>query len=51
MKSKIIIGSRSSRLAVLQAEEVKTQLLSHFPGLQIELYNLTTEGDRTLDLP
>lgn len=44
-----MIASRESRLALWQAEHVRTKLLACFPGCQIEILGLTTRGDRILD--
>lgn len=43
------IATRRSRLALWQAEFVKTELQRHYPGLGVELIGMTTEGDRRLD--
>ncbi len=45
------IGTRSSRLALWQAEWVKSSLEKLHPGLQVELVKIQTEGDRILDVP
>lgn len=49
MKSKIIIGTRPSNLALWQANHVKSLLEEKHPELQIELKKITTKGDRILD--
>lgn len=49
MKQKLTIATRESQLALWQAKHVKQAILSHFPNLTIELYGVTTEGDRRLD--
>lgn len=48
---KIRIGTRESQLALWQAEYVRDQLLNHHQGLEVELVGMTTEGDKTLDVP
>ncbi len=45
----IRVGSRASRLAVLQAEIVMRQLESACPGLRAELVTMKTTGDRIQD--
>lgn len=51
MKNKIIIGTRGSKLALWQAEWVKTELQKLHPGLQVELNKIKTTGDKILDVP
>ena len=50
-KKKIIIGTRGSKLALWQAEWVKSALLKLNPGLTIELNKIKTTGDKILDVP
>lgn len=45
MKSKLIIATRGSRLALRQSEIVKTLLLQNFPEIEIEFLEITTTGD------
>lgn len=47
---KLIIGTRGSRLALAQAEEVKRRLSEVYPHLDIELKVIKTQGDKRLDL-
>ena len=49
MNKKIIIGSRESRLAVLQSETVVTYIRSHVPHAEPQLLTMKTTGDRILD--
>ncbi len=49
--NKIRIATRNSPLALWQAEHVKSLLLQHHEGLEVELVSMTTEGDRILDTP
>ena len=49
MKSIIRIGSRESRLAVIQAEIVKNAIEKHHPEIQVELVTMKTTGDKILD--
>jgi hydroxymethylbilane synthase len=48
---RIIIGTRSSALALWQANEVKRRLEEAHPGLEAELRLFTTRGDHILDRP
>lgn len=45
------IATRSSRLALWQAEHVRTRLLAEHAGLNVELLPVTTIGDRIIDRP
>ncbi len=45
------IGTRKSKLALWQAEHVRTRLLEIRPDLRIELVKMSTQGDRILDTP
>ena len=45
------IGTRRSDLAIWQAEFVRDELIRHYPDIEVELVGVTTEGDRTLDVP
>ncbi|MBI5026049.1 MAG: hydroxymethylbilane synthase [Nitrospirae bacterium] len=51
MKNKVIIGTRGSKLALWQAEWVKSELQKLHPGLEIELNKIKTTGDKILDVP
>ena len=46
---KIIIGSRESRLAVVQSEMVRNYLRQRLPDYEIELLTMKTTGDKILD--
>lgn len=48
-KRKIIIGSRESRLALIQAELIRAQILRENPDLEAEIAAMKTTGDRVLD--
>ena len=48
MTQLVRIATRKSPLALWQAEYVKTQLLSHFPNLQVEILAMSTKGDKLL---
>ena len=45
------IGTRDSKLAMWQAEWVKSQLTNLYPDLQFELVSMKTKGDKILDVP
>lgn len=49
MRDKIMIGSRESKLAVLQSEMVRSYILEKNPGLSVEILTMKTTGDRILD--
>lgn len=51
MKNKIIIGTRGSKLALWQAEWIKSELQRLYPKLEIELNKIKTTGDKILDVP
>jgi len=48
---KLRIGSRASRLAVVQAQLLMDALRAAHPTLELELVTMTTTGDRILDRP
>ena len=50
MKNKITIGSRESKLAVLQSEMVRDYITEHNPDLTVEILTMKTTGDKILDL-
>lgn len=50
-KKKIIIGTRSSKLALWQAGFVKAELNRLYPDIEIELNKIKTTGDKILDVP
>ncbi len=49
MKQKIVVGSRESRLAVIQSEMVLEYLKKEYPRTEAELVTMKTTGDRILD--
>jgi hydroxymethylbilane synthase len=51
MNKTIKIGTRGSRLALWQANWVKTALEAEDPSLSIELVVIKTKGDKILDVP
>ncbi len=48
-RMKLRIGTRKSKLAIVQTELVRDVLLEHFPDMEIELVPMSTKGDRHLD--
>jgi hydroxymethylbilane synthase len=50
-KSKLIIGTRGSTLALWQSNHIAGLLKKKFPGLAIEIINIKTTGDKILDAP
>lgn len=51
MNRTLRIATRKSQLALWQAYFVRDQLRAHHPDLGIEIVELVSEGDRTLDIP
>jgi hydroxymethylbilane synthase len=51
MTNKLRIATRTSKLALWQANYVKTQLQQHYSQLAIELIHITTSGDKNTELP
>lgn len=51
MRNTIIIGTRSSKLALWQAEFIKSELQKLYPGINVELNKIKTTGDKILDVP
>jgi hydroxymethylbilane synthase len=47
----IRIGSRGSRLALIQSEWVRDRILERHPGLSVEIEIIHTKGDKLLDAP
>ncbi|AZN37291.1 hydroxymethylbilane synthase [Iodobacter ciconiae] len=48
--NRLVIATRESPLALWQANHVKARLEALYPGLQVELLGMTTQGDRILDV-
>lgn len=46
---KVVIGSRESKLAVVQSEMVKAYIEEQNPDLQVEILTMKTTGDKILD--
>ena len=51
MARPITIGTRGSSLALWQAEWVRAQIEHRFPGAEVELAIIKTQGDKILDVP
>lgn len=51
MRTKVLIGSRGSKLALAQAELVKNILKKTYSDLKIEIRIIKTSGDKILDAP
>lgn len=51
MNGTLRLGTRGSALALWQANWVKAQVESHWPGLVVELVPIKTTGDKILDVP
>jgi hydroxymethylbilane synthase len=51
MRSSLVAGTRTSKLALWQTHHVIDLLAAAWPGLDITIRDFTTEGDRILDKP
>lgn len=51
MKPEIKIGTRGSKLALWQANWVRSELIKSFPGLSAKIVTIKTKGDKILDVP
>jgi len=51
MNKTVKIGTRGSKLALWQANWVKSTLEAQHPGLMVELVIIKTKGDKILDVP
>ena len=49
MNRKIVIGSRESKLAVIQTEMVKEYINTHCPNIDVDILTMKTTGDIILD--
>ena len=45
----VVIGSRESKLAVVQSEMVKAYILDHARDIQVDILTMKTTGDKILD--
>ncbi|RXK12477.1 hydroxymethylbilane synthase [Halarcobacter mediterraneus] len=48
---KLVIATRSSKLALWQSEYIKAQLNEHYPEIEVELKTFSTKADKILDVP
>ncbi len=48
---KIVIATRGSKLALWQANHIRDSLQGRYPGLQVDLKVIKTQGDKILDVP
>lgn len=48
---KVTIATRGSKLALWQAEHIKSLLMAEHPGLEVSLLKIKTKGDKILDVP
>lgn len=51
MRNSIIVGTRSSKLALWQAKYVAGCIKEKYPEKNVELLHITTKGDKILDVP
>ena len=51
MSARLVLGSRGSRLALVQAEWVQAQLQTAHEGLTVRIEVIHTKGDKILDTP
>ncbi len=51
MKKEIVIATRGSKLALWQAEYIKTEIEKHHSGVTCRLEIIKTMGDKILDVP
>lgn len=50
-RQKLRIGTRASQLALWQANWVKAELEKRYPGMEVTLTKIKTQGDKILDVP
>ena len=50
MRTKVVLGTRGSKLALAQSELMAANLRALHPGLTVELQVISTKGDRILDV-
>src|SRR5690242_1965068 len=51
MKKRLIVGTRASKLAMIQTHSVIALLHQQWPNLEIAIEQIHTAGDRITDLP
>lgn len=50
-KRTVRIGTRKSQLALVQTYWIKSELEKHFPDIEFEVEEMSTKGDKILDVP
>ena len=50
-RDRILVGTRSSKLALWQAEYIRDCLQKRYPSMRVETRLMTTKGDKILDVP
>lgn len=50
-RKKLVIGTRSSKLALWQANYIAACLRDQYPGVEVKLAHIVTTGDKILDVP
>jgi hydroxymethylbilane synthase len=50
-RTKLVIGTRSSKLALWQANYIADCIRAEYPGVEVELRHIVTTGDKILDVP
>ena len=50
-REKLTVGTRESKLACLQTDQVINKIQSLFPHLEIDILHITPGGDKVLDRP
>lgn len=51
MTTRIVIGTRGSKLALWQANHVAASIRGRYPNIEVVLKHIVTTGDRILDVP
>lgn len=51
MRTRIVVGSRGSRLALIQTESVIARIRERNPGLEVSVSKIVTAGDRDRSIP
>lgn len=49
--SRVTIATRESALALWQARHIRDRLIALYPGLEVEILGISTQGDRLLSSP
>ncbi len=51
MKKELVLATRKSKLALAQSRWVKSRIQDAWPGVSVRLLEVTTKGDKILDVP